>query len=220
MLQRGKQFHMGSGGKRRIKDWTRDFASWAQVAWREHDEVGDHPEYYLGIIMGIRDAMHHTRLTGGFSDPETEQGYVDARVLIDNVLKAGDAPERDFYDLLGDLEVRESSQQVWDAGREELQAAMVMFLEDEASVREGRTFANAARLETELKHLTSAMYNFELLIGREAQLDIVKPLAKGCRQLAEGLLNGDATDYFEGRRLVVHTMIPIEEEAERRRKGL
>ena len=109
---------MGSGGKRRIKDWTRDFASWAQVAWREHDEVGDHPEYYLGIIMGIRDAMHHTRLTGGFSDPETEQGYVDARVLIDNVLKAGDAPEHDFYDLLGDLEVRESSQQVWDAGRE------------------------------------------------------------------------------------------------------
>lgn len=91
---------MGWSARGRIKDWMLEFARWSQVAWKEHDEVNDHGDYYLGVIMGIRDAKSHRR--GGVAGLEDEvgQGYQDARLLINKVLQLGDAPEGDFYELL------------------------------------------------------------------------------------------------------------------------
>jgi hypothetical protein len=109
------------------------------------------------------------------------------------------------------------AQQVWSVGKKELDTAMAMLLEDEAVSREGRSLASNARLEELLKHLTSAMYSFETLVERGANLEITQPLADGCRRLSEGLLNGDGEDVFEGRGLIVRTMLPLEEERERRR---
>jgi hypothetical protein len=113
---------------------------------------------------------------------------------------------------------RSPSQQVWDAGREEVSAAIAMLLDDEAAIRAGKSIATPERLEKIEKHLTYAMYCFEILVDREANVGITEPLARGCRKLAEGLLNGDSGDVLEGRRLIVHTMLPLEEEGERRRR--
>jgi hypothetical protein len=110
------------------------------------------------------------------------------------------------------------AQQVWSAGLKELDAAMAMLLELEAAIREGRTLDADAQFEF-LKHLTNAEFSFEILVEREANLEIVKPLALGCRKLAEGLLNGDGDVVFEARKLIVDTMLPIEEERERRRQS-
>lgn len=119
-------------------------------------------------------------------------------------------------DLL--TQTQSPSQEVWDAGRRELNVGMSMLLAGEAAVREDQPFASNERLEIMLSHLTSAMYSFEILIERKAHLEIVEPLAEGCRRLSEGLLNGDGTELFEGRRLIWQTMVPIEEEQERRQR--
>jgi hypothetical protein len=95
---------------------------------------------------------------------------------------------------------------------------MVILLRQEATVRSGGKLAEDEKVEL-LNHLTVAMYNFETLVERDANPNVVKPLAEGCRRLSEGLLNGDATEVFEGRKLIVHTMAPIEEETERRQRG-
>ena len=96
---------------------------------------------------------------------------------------------------------------------------MIMLLEDEAAIREGKSLATGERLEELVTHLTSAMFAFEELAERGENLHIVRPLAEGCRRLAWGLSNGDGDEVFEGRRLIVHTMLPIEEERERHRKN-
>jgi|SRR5665213_3442836 len=106
------------------------------------------------------------------------------------------------------------AQQVWDAGRVELNSAMVILLRQEAALREGKKLIEDEQVEL-LNHLTNAMYSFEILVERDANPKIVKPLAEGCRRLGEGLLNGDTDEVLEGRRLIVNTMVPIEEEAER-----
>lgn len=111
-----------------------------------------------------------------------------------------------------------SAQQLWDDGRKNVTIALSKLLEDEEAIRNGKFKATAERLEELETPLVAAMYNFEILVEREANLQIVKPLAEGCRRLSEGLLNGDGNEVFEGRRLIVHTMLPIEEEAERRRQ--
>jgi hypothetical protein len=85
----------------RIKDWTREFARWADAAWKEHEEADDHASYYFGVILGVSDAQHGARRDVKSMETESGQGYVDARVLINKVLKLGDAPEGDFYILLG-----------------------------------------------------------------------------------------------------------------------
>lgn len=91
---------MNLRARNRVNGWLQEFADWAQVAWKEHDEENDHSEYYLGVIMGIRDARSH--MTGPLDGMNelTRQGYEDSRVLINKVIKLGDCPEGDIYDLL------------------------------------------------------------------------------------------------------------------------
>jgi hypothetical protein len=55
----------------------------------------------LGVIAGIADARRHAQQDLNVLEVEMGQGYVDARVLINKVLELGDAPEGDFYELLG-----------------------------------------------------------------------------------------------------------------------
>jgi hypothetical protein len=95
---------------------------------------------------------------------------------------------------------------------------MVVLLRQEAAVREGKRPPEDEKIEL-LKCLSTAMYSFEILVERDANPNIVRPLAEGCRRLSEGLMNGDTSDVVAGRRLIVNTMAPIEEEAERRRRG-
>jgi len=76
----------------------------------------------------------------------------------------------------------------------------------------------AERLEEMESHLIAAKSNFDILVSRGSLVHIVEPLSRGCRKLAEGLLTGDGDDVLEGRRLIVHTMLPLEEEGERRRR--
>jgi hypothetical protein len=95
---------------------------------------------------------------------------------------------------------------------------MVVLLRQEAAVREGKNLSEDEKFEL-LNHLSTAMYSFEILVERDANPKIVKPLAEGCRRLSEGLMNGDTNEVLEGRRLIVHTMAPIEEEQERRQRG-
>jgi hypothetical protein len=210
------------GARSRINGWSAGFARWAQETWKlhEHDQESD---YYLGVILGITAARSHSQSPPPKRDGRTDKGYYegyrDARTLINKALKFGDAPPGTYAELLA-LQHQEnagpSAQEIWDDGREHLTAAMSMLLEDETAIREGTFVAAGKRLEELLSLLTSAMYSFEMLVEAEAHLEIVRPLAEGCRKLSEGLLNGDSKDVFEGRKLIVHTMLPIEEEAERR----
>lgn len=76
-----------------------EFAKWALAASSDSDQ-STKQNFYLGVIMGIRDARTHRRTEPGELDPVFHGGYVASRVLINKVLVLGGAPEGGFDYLL------------------------------------------------------------------------------------------------------------------------
>jgi hypothetical protein len=111
-----------------------------------------------------------------------------------------------------------SSQEMWNVASNQLNAAMVLLLAQESAIEQGVSPSEKEKTAV-LNKFAEAMYSFEILIERQENLAIVRPLAEGCRRLGEGLMNGDAYEYLEGRKLIVRTMLPIEEERDRRRNS-
>lgn len=76
-----------------------DFSRWALDA-SQHANGDSKQDYYLGVIMGIRDAKSHTKTSLDELDPLFHKGYIDSRVLINKVLQLGKAPEGSFEEIL------------------------------------------------------------------------------------------------------------------------
>ncbi|MGA9076761.1 MAG: hypothetical protein WB383_00265 [Acidimicrobiales bacterium] len=216
---------MGFRANGRIKGWTAGLKSWSLRETKLHADGSPEYEYAMGVLMAVMDATYpgpsnQTSDTLAKLPRFQYEGYINARLLIDKVLALGDAPTGTYEELLAQQRQATDeipAQEVWRRGKGDLDYAMQLLNEDYiAGGPTGTKEVIQARLDLIVGKLNSATSWFDELAKRKANLELVQPLAAACRQIAEGLLNGDGDALHEGRLAVVAIMLPIEEERERR----